>query len=283
MTNKLTLNDELQPLFENEDKQIWDLILDDKPDELLPILPREDVEDDTFDIILKELISTKESATLTSLNLASIQEGNAELSRDLIRLVFALDINGNCEEAKEAILQKLFDSFPELVEKIQVEAQGYPMRRIHDTIIAEAAGIRVALNMLTLYFQKKEDIDGLHFAVVLRTKITLSVLGNYKNVVGHDMIETAKVKERVGETAAALGFYNAAIENLKNELHWFVESPEMGPGEEDTIMLQSLKEAYQSVDRLNGTENFVAPCTTIDEILSREYIEYNFDDEEDDE
>lgn len=54
----------------------------------------------------------------------------------------------------------------------------------------------------------------------------------------------------------------------------------MGASEDDVIMLQSLKEAYQSIDRLKNTAEFVQTCEIIDEILSREYVEYDFDEED---
>lgn len=281
MTKRLTLNEETLPFFDNENKQVWDLIIENKTEELLSLLPREDSENAIFDTIVKEILSEGKSETFDSFDFASIRKGNSILARELNRLVILFDINGEFEIGKESIIDKFLDSFSTLVEKIQVEAHGYPMRPVHETIITEAVGTRAALNMLAFYFKNKEDVEGLHTAIVLRTKLTLSIMSNYKNIVGHDMIETAKVKEQVGEPVAALGFYNAARENLKNELHWFVESPEMGPNEDDVIMLQALKEAYLSIDRLNNTSDFGETCSLIDEILSREYVEYNFDEDDD--
>jgi len=281
MTSKLILNDETKPVFDNENKQIWDLILEDKTDELLSLLPREDVDDDTFDIILKEFLSEGASETLESFDFVFIGEDTSVLVRNLVRFIVALDINGNHEAIREMILNKLFDVFPAIVENIQKESYGYPARPINQLIIAEGAGMRAALNLFIFYFVKKEELESLHFVTVLRTKITLSIMGNHKNVVGHDMIETAKIKEKIGETTAALSFYNAARETLKNELYWFIESPEMGPHEDDAVMFRALKEAYLSIDRLNGTSEFMEVCSVIDEILTREYVEYDFDAEDD--
>ncbi len=279
MTNKLTLNDELKPLFDTDDKQLWDLILENKTDELLSLLPRED--GDTLDDILQELFSEGKSDTLDQYDFVTIKEGNATLFRDLIRLIFALDINGNHEAVRHLVADKLSDTLPDIVENIQQVTKGYPMQKVSDVVIAETATIRASLNTLSYYYRLKEDLEALHFAIVLRTKITLAIMRNYKNVLGHDMVEAAKVKEQMGDTEAALGFYNVVRDNLKNELHWFVESPEMGPSEEDVVMLQSLKEAYASIDRLGGTSQFAETCLLIDEILGREYVEYDFDAEDD--
>ncbi|MFV0328549.1 MAG: hypothetical protein ACK5KL_01805 [Dysgonomonas sp.] len=281
MTNNkptLTLNEEIKPFFNTDDKQIWDLILENKIDELLAVLPTE--ENSLTNQVLTELFTEGKSNLLDAYDFVTVKAGTSPLFRNLIRLVFALEINGNYEEVKEALINKLFDLVPDMVEKLQSDAHGYPVRRVNELVITEAASIRMSLNTLAYYFREKEDVDGLHFAIVMRTKLTLSIMSNYKNVLGHDMIEAAKIKEQVGESEAALVFYNAARENLKNELHWFVESPEMGPSEDDEIMLKSLKEAYLSIDRLKDTSEFTETCALIDEILSREYIEYDFDEED---
>lgn len=278
MTNKrLTLNDELKPFFSTENQLIWDLIIENKTEELQPVLSEED---EHINKILAELFTEGKSDTLDAYDFVTVKEPNSRLFRDLVRFIFASDINGNYDEIKESILNKIFDFTPDMIEQLQKETQGYPMRPVSELVIKEASSIRMSLNTLAYYFREKEDVEGLHFATVMRTKLTLSIMSNYKNIVGHDMIEAAKIKERVGETEAALVFYNAARENLKNELHWFVESPEMGASEDDVIMLQSLKEAYQSIDRLKNTEEFVQTCEIIDEILSREYVEYDFDEED---
>lgn len=280
MTKRLTLNEEVNPFFDTDDKQVWDLILDNNIEELLTLLPREN--NNILDTIIKEFLSEGESNSFDNYDFKVFSPENGVLFRNLVRLVFALDINGNYDQVQEKIINKLFDSTPTIVERIQKDTFGYPNRRIEDIILAEAATIRAALMSLIYYFRQKEDIDSLHFAIVMRTQLTLAILNNHKNVVGHDMIEAAKIKEQVGETVAAMSFYNAARENLKNELHWFIESPEMGPNEDDVVMLQSLKEAYIAIDRLNETSEFVQTCLLIDEVLGREYIEYDFEDDEED-
>ncbi|WP_029906625.1 hypothetical protein [Prevotella sp. 10(H)] len=283
-TTRLTLNDEIKPFFETEDKQLWDLIIENNTDEVLAILPREHTEDENLDLIIKELLATGKSEVLESFDFVKIEEGNSALFRNLVRLLFALDINGNYEETRLVIADKLFDSLPDMVEQIQKEATGYPMtRRVDELTISEAVGLRASLINLIYYYRLKDDIEALHFVTILRSKITLAILGNYKNVVGHDMIESAQIKEKVGETDTALTFYNLVKDNLKGELHWFIESPEMGANEDDTVMLKALREAFSSIDRLKSTADFERECAIIDEILSREYEEFSFDDDEDEE
>lgn len=38
-----------------------------------------------------------------------------------------------------------------------------------------------------------------------------------------------------------------------------------------------------SIDRLNNTAEYTNVCSLIDEVLTREYIEFDFDEDEDDE
>ncbi len=282
-TTRLTLNDEVKPFFETDDKEIWDLIIENRIDDLLAALPRE--EDNTLDTIIKELLSTGKSEKFETYDFIKIEEGNNALFRDLVRLVFALDINGNFEEVRLVLVDRMFDVIPVMVEQIQKESAGYPMRRVDETILVEGSTLRAALMSFVYYYRLKDDTEALHFVIVMRSKITLAIMSNYKNVLGHDMIESAQIKEKVGERDAALSFYNLVKENLKGELHWFVESPEMGANEDDTVMLRALREAYASIDRLKDTSEFEKVCAVIDEVLSREYEEFDFDDdeEEDDE
>ncbi len=282
-TTRLTLNDEVKPFFETDDKEIWDLIIENRIDDLLAALPRE--EDNTLDTIIKELLSTGKSESFETYDFIKIEEGNNALFRDLVRLVFALDINGNFEEVRLVLVDRMFDVIPVMVEQIQKESAGYPMRRVDETILVEGSTLRAALMSFVYYYRLKDDTEALHFVIVMRSKITLAIMSNYKNVLGHDMIESAQIKEKVGERDAALSFYNLVKENLKGELHWFVESPEMGANEDDTVMLRALREAYASIDRLKDTSEFEKVCAVIDEVLSREYEEFDFDDdeEEDDE
>lgn len=282
-TTRLTLNDEVKPFFETDDKEIWDLIIENRIDDLLTALPRE--EDNILDTIIKELLSTGKSETFETYDFIKIEEGNNALFRDLVRLVFALDINGNFEEVRLVLVDRMFDVIPVMVEQIQKESAGYPMRRVDETILVEGSTLRAALMSFVYYYRLKDDTEALHFVIVMRSKITLAIMSNYKNVLGHDMIESAQIKEKVGERDAALSFYNLVKENLKGELHWFVESPEMGANEDDTVMLRALREAYASIDRLKDTSEFEKVCAVIDEVLSREYEEFDFDDdeEEDDE
>lgn len=279
MENRLTLNDDVKTFLEIDNRPIWRLIIENDIDNLLA-LSEEDEEDDVLDIA-KELFSNGESQTLKEYDFETIRESNGAFIRDLVRLIFALDINGAQDEVLKKVADPIFDSLPVLIEQIQKETFGYPARMVDNYILSEAALVRAALMNLIYYYRARQDTDALHFVTVMRTTITLAIMRNYKDIVGHDMVETAVIKEKVGETEAALTFYNGARDNLKNELQWFVESPEMGPNEDDIVVLKSLKEAYMSIDRLNNTDEYTKVCSLIDEVLTREYVEFDFDEEDD--
>lgn len=273
MTTKLILNEKIKSFFETDEEHIWNLIAENNIDDLLPALPREN--NIPLDTIIKELLSSPKSELLDSYNFALTEE-NIVLFRNLIRLIFALELNGNYENSRLAIAEKLFSVIPNMIETIQKEAA----TGIGESILNKGAMLRTSLINLIYYYRQTEDLDALHAAIMQRSMITLAIMSNYKNVLGHDMIESAQIKEQIGDKEAALGFYNLVKDRLKGELHWFVESPEMGANEEDTVMLQALKEAFISIDRLNKTSEFEKACIIIDEILSREYEEFNFDDDD---
>ncbi|MFT4223731.1 hypothetical protein [Dysgonomonas sp.] len=277
MENRLTLNDDIKTFLEIDNRPIWKLIIENDIDNLLA-LPGDD--EGVLDVV-KELFSNGESQILKEYDFETIRESNGAFIRDLVRLIFALDINGTQDEVLKKVADSIFDFLPVLIEQIQKETFGYPARMVDNYILSEAALVRAALMSLIYYYKVRQDIDALHFVTVMRTTVTLAIMRNYKNIVGHDMVETAGIKEKVGETEAALTFYNGARDNLKNELQWFVESPEMGPNEDDVAVLKSLKEAYMSIDRLNNTAEYTKACSLIDEVLTREYVEFDFDEEDD--
>ncbi len=108
--------------------------------------------------------------------------------------------------------------------------------------------------------------------------------GHYRHLVGPDMLESAQIKEQLGDTDAALSFYKAVDADFKNELSWFANTPEAGLNEEDVVTLESLKKAWESIDRLSQTDQYSELCKQIDEVLSREHIEIpDFDEEDEDE
>lgn len=279
MTNKLILNERVQNFLDENNKQLWDLIIQDEINILLESLPIEDI---VLSNILKELFSEGESETFTSSDFSIIKEGNSILYKNLVKLLFSLKINGGFDDINKLIEDKLFDGLPSFIEKVQNEVIGYPMRRVHESILTEAATIRASLIQLIYLFRETDDIENLHSAIMMRTKITLAIMANHKHILGYDMVEAAKIKEQIGDTETALSFYNAATDNLKGELHWFKESPDMGPNEDDTIMLQALKESYISIDRLKNISESEKVCALIDEILTREYVDVfgEFDDED---
>ncbi|MFV0419038.1 MAG: hypothetical protein ACK5KT_09950 [Dysgonomonas sp.] len=279
MKNKLILNERVQNFLEDDNKLIWNLILEDKVDTLLESSFTEDID---LSKILQEFFAKKRSETLDSYDFSVIKEGNSTFFRNLVKLIFALNINGNHNDLEKIIENKLFEGLPSFIEKVQNEVAGYPMRKVDEGILAEAATVRTSLMSLIYFYRETDDIENLHSAIMMRTKITLVIMANHKHILGYDMVEAARIKEQMGETDMALSFYNAARDNLKGELHWFLESPEIGPNEDDVVMLQALKESLLSIDRLRNISESEKTCAIIDEILSREYVDVfeGFDDED---
>ncbi len=204
------MNDDVKTFLDTEEKHLWDLILDDKITDLLASLSQENEEGDLREI-LKELFSSGDSESLTSYDFSILEEGSSHLFKDLVRLIFVLDINGNHEGIRQKAADKLFDSMPQVVESIQSLA-----KPISEEVWIESTGMRTAMNNLIHYYRLKDNIDALHFIVVIRTKITYTILSQYKFLVGPDIIESAQIKEKVGEIDTAKEFYNMIKSNFKS-------------------------------------------------------------------
>lgn len=283
MTSKLTLNDEIRAFLDTEEKLIWEAIIANNTADISSLLAEKGDSLVVGDIIT-ELLSEGKSDTLENHDFVSIKEENSPLLKNLVRLIFALDVNGEHEDKKLYISDKLFDIIPDIVNNLKEQAKGYPRTSINALVWVEGAGMRSSLNALIYYYRLKDNAEALHFLIMNRTQITLAIMGHYKNIVGPDMIEAARIKERMGNTDAAISFYKAVDADFRNELNWFTSTPEAGPNEEDVVILESLKEALTAIDRLSETDEYSSICQQIDEVLSREHIEIpDFDDEDDDE
>jgi len=282
MTNKLTLNEATEPFFDTEDKDLWHLLLENRIADMETVVSG--AEDKIIFKIITELFNNEGSETLDSLDLVTFKEENSLIFKDLVRAIFALDINGEYDKIRLDIVDKLFEAVPEIVKNIKDHAQGYPRTPINALVWSEAAGYRSSLNALIYYYKLKEDTDTLHFLIMNRTQITLAIMGHYKHLVGPDMLEAARMKEQLGDNDAALSFYKAVDSDFRSELGWFENTPEAGPNEEDVVTLESLKTALQGIDRISGTNDYSAVCLTIDEVLAREHVEIpDFDDDDEDE
>jgi len=281
MTNKLTLNDQIKGFLDIENNEVWNLILDDKIEVIKTKLC---AEDNVLDKILMELFSKGKSTTLDDYDFITLKEENSSLFKDLVRLIFALDVNGNHDNIRLQVGDKLFDIIPDVVGNIKEQSKGYPRNPMNALVWSEGAGVRSSLNALIYYYRLKDNTDTLHFLIMNRTQITLSIMGHYKHLVGPDMLESAQIKEQLGDADAALSFYKAIDADFKNELNWFVDTPEVGPNEEDVVTLESLEKAWMAIDRLSGADQYSEPCKQIEEVLSREHIEIpDFDEDDEDE
>ncbi len=160
MTNKLILNEQIREFLNSDDKDLWNLILEDKIDE---ISPREDI---LLDKIILELFSEKQSATLNGYDFVTLKETNSTLFKDMVRLVLALDVNGKHDDLRLLVGDKLFDLIPDVVNNIKEQSKGYPRNPMNALVWAEGAGFRAALNALIYYYRLKDNADTLHFLIM---------------------------------------------------------------------------------------------------------------------
>lgn len=283
MKDKLTLSEEIETYLNSDKRELWGAVSTDDTDKITSITS-EDL-DDELNIIISELFTTGKSETLENKDFGLIKEGNSALTRDLVKLVLSLDINGEKEDLRLYIGERLFDSvIPNTVNSIKEQVKNFPKNAINPLIWAEGAEMRAALNAFIFYYKLKDNIEALHFLMMNRTQLSLSVMSHYKNILGPDMIEAARIKEQIGEKETALSFYKAIESEFKGELVWFTSTPEAGPSEEDVVTLKTLREALLSIDRLSDTDEYSVVCKQIDEVLSREVFEIpNFDEDDDEE
>lgn len=271
---KLKLNDDIKTFIDTEDREIWETIIESRIESRIEsILPDLLKSDNEALKITGEFLSTGTSESLDKYNFNILKVSDSEILIDLVRFLFSVDISGEYENAKEGLINKLLDIIELNIENTQTLTKNNPDSRTRELLWDASVGIRRALTGLSLYFNHKEDIENEDFVSVMRTKLTLSVMSGYKHLVSSDMINSAKIKEKLGAFDVAISLYNVVVSNMEGEMDWFTESPEAAPVEEDSVILASLREAYTALDRLNDTDHFIEKCAVIDEILSREYVD----------
>ncbi len=107
-----------------------------------------------------------------------------------------------------------------------------------------------ALYMAT-YFEDRKDFKNEVQMRFVRCKITNAVMGQFRHLVGPDMIGTAKALEKIQLDDRASHFYKAVIVDFQDLIFKF-ENKKISV--EDKIELWSLKEAYHAAIRLKLTD-----------------------------
>jgi len=129
--------------------------------------------------------------------------------------------------------------------------------------------IREWCDFLAGLFEQGGDLVGKANALQLKCKITDAIMAHYPQTLGPDMIAAASALEAVGETEIPKGYYQGIITDFQPMADDIGANPEESVTEDDILTLEALRDAYDSLNRLDGTEVFQDERAFLMTIISR--------------
>lgn len=224
--------------------------------------------EDSFINIISELFNIGESSTLEKQKFKIMVEKSDELFKNLVRLLFAIALNGNLKDLETIVRKKVINSTSEIAEEIRIKADGYPQKPINGLVWMCGASMRVAFDYLVYYYKKIGMLENQIYVQKMKTIITLNIMGHYKNLVGPDMIKIATLEEEKGLIEDAISRYNAIILDFECELEYFYDESDAQLNEEDVFTLDSLLKSYKNINRLKGENKYEKKIKFIENLLA---------------
>ena len=283
-TPKMEKDTVVKEFLSDGHKNVWDSIANNRIEDLLAGLrPREQngnfiskffqrnkpaKQNEKLFVILYELFADGKSNALEVEEFAIADMKSGSLFIDLPRLLFALELNGKYMAVEQLLCDKLFQYTETIVDEIREKANGYPAKSMNGGVWLAAMEMRSGFYYLSYYYKKNAFIEAQLWVEKMRTSITLSIMGHYKEEVGPDMITVADIEEQLGLREEALSHYKAVVADFDNELPFYIDNLGEDLEESDTKILRSLLSSYQGVDRINGTNSYEEQIRSIIQILS---------------
>lgn len=183
----------------------------------------------------------------------------------MTRLLFAVEINGKYPQIVNSLQNKLYKSTQVIAEEIKNKVDGRP---IDAQIWFGGASMRAAFSYLGYYYEKKNLLRSKLWVWKQRTKITLNIMGHYKNLVGSDIIEVALIEEKLNLLSEAHAHYEAFIADCQEDFKWFIENTKEVPMKEECEVFKVLLLAYEGINRVTNTTQ-ISNIDLLRQILNR--------------
>jgi len=211
----------------------------------------------------------------------TIKEDADEQFTELIRFLVALHHNSRYTRELTLLINETFIVLKGLAKQVQVGADGYPRKTIAMQVWKSGFVIRQWCTPLAALFEEAGDIAGKANTLQNRTMITAAIMSHYPYTLGPDMIETAIAIEAAGETGIPRNYYYAIIDDFQRIADDIKANPQEQVMENEITSLRALKQAYDNLNRLNGTNLYSTELKFIATIIDRDptYIPEDEDDE----
>lgn len=178
-------------------------------------------------------------------------EDFSEELENLFSVLKTLQESNNFTDTENLIALTLLECTIDVVKYIEENSNDYPKGEINAKIWTDGIKLRSLADELAIYFENNFDEFQTTNALLLKTKLTCSILNHYPNLVGPDMVKLATQYEKTGNYEQAKNFYNAVVldfvhlvEQIQNNLKLNNES------EEDFEITESLVKALLGLKRI---------------------------------
>ncbi len=268
----------IKEFLNNELKDIWKLIIDNNIDMIQKNVNKQmsiiqsvanilssKKNNNTLFTILKELFENNTSQTLENQLFRVTDSNSEELFRNLTRLLFAIEINGNYPQIADFLQHLLYKSTEVIAEEIKNKTGKSP---INAQVWFGGAEMRAAFSYLGYYYEKKNLLNAKLWVWKQRTKITVNIMEHYKNLVGSDVLEVALLEEKLNLLSEAQAHYEAFIAYCQEDFKWFIENTKEVPIEEEYEVFKILLLAYEGIDRVTKVSQ-INNIELIKQMLSR--------------
>lgn len=160
------------------------------------------------------------------------------------------------EEDKRTNNERVVSVFERLqseIERIKVEANGYPAATISAEVWLDGAGYAELCRKLFEHFRSADWLDREENASALWARATLAVCSHYHHLVGPAMLANADCHERLGNNDHAAAMYRAVIADFR----MFLEDDytEQSLGDEERIAIDALKSAAHRLIEMGGSDD----------------------------
>ncbi len=194
----------------------------------------------------------------------------------LIRLFLEYSDTQPLTDFADNLLDYLLKNTATVAKKLLQDAGNYPETPINGGTWMNGATLRNMMAFLLNYLEKHESAHEQLLVQFHKTRVTLAIMGHYKQEVGPDMIATAGLYIADGKPDAALNCYQAVIndfeEEIENYLAYFDEN-EFEFGDTDQVILSSLRQAYLGTQKLQPESDFSQQLTQLDIIFAKAHAQ----------
>jgi len=216
--------------------------------------------------VVKDLIENKRIERLSDIKFDSTANG-ALLYGDFVRFIFALYF-GNYSEELNILASKIYEEISKIARLL---VGGF--NSVNRISAAVASSIyRSVLDVLSDFSELAGDPSSRAEVMYYKSYITCNVMGDYRALVGPDMIKTALCFEEIEDFDKAKRIYEAVVSDFECVLSGITfrfENYDPKDKAEDYVSLVSLWQACAGINKMEGANVYREKMLAVEEAIEK--------------